>query len=1136
MKKTLTSCIIFILLYFAKDSTAQTQQVKFNPVTGTNGVTLGKINNIVRDKYGFLWFSDQTNRCIIKFDGSHMTRYQNDPKNSNTLGGYYPECLFADTAGNIWVGFYGMGLDKFDPVKNIFTHYRNNKNDAASLSNDFVTAILIDHLGNIWVGDYGGLDVLDEMTGKFKHYSNRAGDPSSLSCNKVRALYEDKEGVLWVGTGFAFDDINEGGLNRYNRNKGTFTRYMSDLKNPQTLINDKVRAIFEDSNGNFWIGTKGDGLHTLNRKTGLFTRYNYNPAKPGQLSRTPVNDSWDHITFITEDADKKIWIGTLMNGIIRYDPVSKQVFNYGNSNDKSGTLKDTTSWCANATPDGIIWLSTEQANLFKIDIYNTLIPHFDNKGNNTIISGFEEGDSVKWIGTVRGLVRKDLRNGTTRRFVNKPNNPNSLSNNVVTGIIKDKQGDFWIGTINGLNHFNLKDGKFTRYKYDTGKIINNSNVINNLCEDSNSNIWVSSYGNGMYMLNRQTEKFTTYKNDPANINTLSNDYVSAMIVNGDSLWIGTSNNGGLNKLNRHTGKFTHYLPGLSISCIYKDAAGIIWIGTPGGLFQYDKRSDIFISNAEENVRNNITEIASITGDKEDNLWIATRAGINMLNKKRDQLTYYGKENGISQSDNFFNWGGAHTLQDGELMFGYDGGYYAFYPDKLKTALDKTQLYFTRFWIDNKEIIPGNSGPLQKSLYDTKEIRLNHDQNVFSFSSTFIDFRNAGEKKIYYKLENYDKDWHNSGTEERIQYFNLPHGKYILRIKTANTSNGEWTEKNIAIIISPPWWSTWWAYCIYGLCLLAGIFFTDRIRRKVVIERERAKIKERELAQAKEIEKAYNELKVTQSQLIQSEKMASLGELTAGIAHEIQNPLNFVNNFSEVNIELTAELKTGLNDSAISDEKKNNLIDIVDDIAKNQEKINHHGKRADAIVKGMLQHSRSSNGIKEPTNINVLADEYLRLSYHGLRAKDKLFNATLKTDFDKSIGNINVIPQDIGRVLLNLFNNAFYAVNEKLRAENLKPKTESKAYEPVVTVTTRRLNSPSGDGGKIEISVKDNAAGIPPKIVDKIFQPFFTTKPTGQGTGLGLSLSYDIVKAHGGQIKVETKEGEGSQFTIQLSVT
>ena len=266
---------------------------------------------------------------------------------------------------------------------------------------------------------------------------------------------------------------------------------------------------------------------------------------------------------------------------------------------------------------------------------------------------------------------------------------------------------------------------------------------------------------------------------------------------------------------------------------------------------------------------------------------------------------------------------------------------------------------------------------------------------------------------------------------------------------------------------------------------------------------------------KTLEETLSNLKITQSQLIQSEKMASLGELTAGIAHEIQNPLNFVNNFSEVSNELIDEMKEELAKGNYDDAKG-----IADDVKQNLEKINHHGKRADAIVKGMLQHSRTGSATKEPTDINKLADEYLRLAFHGLRAKDKSFNATMKTDYDESIGNINIIPQDIGRVILNLITNAFYAVDEKT-------KSGIDNYEPTVSVRTKNINN------NVEIKVTDNGNGIPQNVIDKIFQPFFTTKPTGQGTGLGLSMSYDIVKAHGGEIKAETKNGEETEFFITL---
>jgi two-component system NtrC family sensor kinase len=302
--------------------------------------------------------------------------------------------------------------------------------------------------------------------------------------------------------------------------------------------------------------------------------------------------------------------------------------------------------------------------------------------------------------------------------------------------------------------------------------------------------------------------------------------------------------------------------------------------------------------------------------------------------------------------------------------------------------------------------------------------------------------------------------------------------------------------------------------ICGVLILATILYRNN----------RQKLKANSLLQEQkdEVHRVLANLKSTQAQLIQSEKMASLGELTSGIAHEIQNPLNFVNNFSEVNVELAGELKEELNKIELPAKNKTDLSALVQDIFENQYKILHHGKRAESIVKGMLQHSQNSIGVKEPTDINELADKYLKIAYHGLRGKNQSMFANMKTDFDENIGKINIIPQDIGRVMLNLFNNAFYAVHER-------KKQMGDGYEPLVSVTTK------GVGNKIEIRIKDNASGIPKNIIDKIFQPFFTTKPTGQGTGLGLSLSYEIVKAHGGELKVESKEGQYAEFIIDLPV-
>jgi ligand-binding sensor domain-containing protein/signal transduction histidine kinase len=1078
---------------------------------------------LVQDQRGFLWIG--TTNGLFKYDGSQYTAYHNQASNLNSLSDDVIECVAADQQGYIWIGCLQntSGLDRLDPTTGIFSHFRHNENDAYSISSDTVYAILQDHEGTIWVGTGNGLDRYDSKTNRFYHYQHKENDPSSLSFNQVRAIYEDKEGVLWVGAGSAWPEENirkEGGLNKLDKRTGKFKTWLHNDKDPNSLTDNRIRAIFEDSHGNFWVGSAGDGLHKMDRKTGRLERLLYNPSHPDGLSRPPVQGNYsggeDHITFITEDIQGRLWIGTHTGGINVYDPATKKSSWYGLGKNSREKLQENNFWAACRTRDGILWISTFNLNFYKINPYRLTVPYTH---TGFITRAFAEDDAqTLWIATNKGLVHQDNKGSIHKISMDKDSSWNK--NNIF--FIQKDNNRLWLATLHGLFYVDSGTNNIVGYHPDVGYtsgmhpdtiLIINKVKDNKLCLATN---------NGLKILDVKTGAFTTYMHDADDTNSLDQNYIYSLATGRNKdIWAGTLS--GINRLDRQTGQIKRYNGKFQVFCLLEDSEENLWAATGNGLFRYDRKADIFLSFTDQaGIINKTESIYGLAEDSQQNLWLNTSRGILRMNKERNETMMFSKDYGFAPiriSNNGF------TRKNGEVLFGDSAGYYTFNSSLSNQDTSKPVVNISSFLLNDIAVEPSPHGILTVPMEQTEEIRLKYNQNTFSFGFSTIDFVSDPQySRLIYMLQNYDNNWRLSNESREAFYFNLPPGKYLFRVK-AYGANGRSIEKQIAVIIAPPWWTSWWAYTIYGLCLLAGIFFTDRIQRKVVIEKERERTRERELAQAKEIEKAYKQLetahenlKATQGQLVQAEKMASLGELTAGIAHEIQNPLNFMNNFSEVNTELIdemkEELKAGNNREAST---------IAENIAENERKINIHGKRADAIVKGMLQHSRTNAGQKEPTDINVLADEYLRLSYHGLRARDGSFNATMKTDFDQTIGHLNVIPQDIGRVFLNLYNNAFYAVNERR-------KTAGTGYEPMLWVSTKKINS------RVEILVKDNGGGIPQKVKDKIFQPFFTTKPAGQGTGLGLSLSYDIIKAHGGEIKVNTSEGEFTEFLIQLPIT
>ena len=664
----------------------------------------------------------------------------------------------------------------------------------------------------------------------------------------------------------------------------------------------------------------------------------------------------------------------------------------------------------------------------------------------------------------------------------------------------------WIATTFGLYHYDLKSKDYKVYQVEDGGPLRNRNNLNRIIDLQNGQLLLG-LDLGLELFDKETKKRTRlqgYQYDQQ-VNELFQDSKGR-------IWFGLVflglNQYDLNKQEQL--EFTLKSGGEIISFIFEDSNGHIWVGTEAsGVYRFNESTQSFESYYDHSgLLERSSHVSAGVEDNNGNLWLAGIGGFIKLDPLSGASRLYGSSWGVNTYTMIP--GSSFKLSNGELYFGTGSGYYKFHPADLNVPDKKiAHPFINEFYIDEEK--------MDRSISEMTKLSLQHDENTFSFQISHIDYITDNQDKIIqYQLEGYQTHWGELDSGDNAYFHNIPPGHYTFKIRALDI-NGKWGERQLEIHIAKPWWQTWWAYALYALGGLLLGWGVHRSQKERTIRIEREKTRERELAQAKEIEKAYDELKATQAQLIHSEKMASLGELTAGIAHEIKNPLNFVNNFSEVNEELIEELLEEIETGDLSEVKK-----IAQDIRSNETKIQEHGKRADSIVKGMLMHSRANTHEKIPTDVNALCDEYLRLAYHGLRAKDKSFNAETKTNFDVELPEISIIPQDVGRVLLNLFTNAFYTVDKRRQRGN------DPSYQPTVSVETRALQK------GVIISIKDNGEGMSEEVKSKIFQPFFTTKPTGEGTGLGLSISYDIItKAHEGKIDVHSKLGHGSEFIIEI---
>ncbi len=1130
--------LLFLVLFFSVCSFSQQRQYTITNYTQENGLPSGTVRGIYKDTTGYLWLTAEGS--VARFDGYTYKTYRYNPDKPNGLPGIFLWAAEFPKFGDIYFGTKETYYS-FDPATEWFSAPFGDSAEIFSINEakdvkdcywlrtkDAICRISktgserftlpyawpLDSRVTLSPGNCCMLfnehtkDVLffDYQTKQFStpKILDRAGMEDSSSVRDIvftgnnfylftaHRLYRfdsAAKSFVWhldlKHTGnFYYDFFGSVPLNDTLIVTTSKTGYISILnirtgeeklvyvnkKLPEAKLTDRfILGCAPDNNGGVWMGSNNIGLIYYNVFTGELEQFIHEPTNSNSL---PVN----FVNSVLTDENGVVWASCFGHGIVKMEPV-KALFKTAipSVTKKAGSSEQGDVWSQNIrgfveTEDGY-WIATlnglygysNETHEFT-DLTNLCPPSQGNFGElkipNYSFGSFAEDHSGNlWIGTWYGeLVVYDTKLKRSFPFI-RPQPMKKYDSGWFRNLFCDSKNRMWISThgagisivdCNALNFENINEAKF-EYNFhdekDSTSLPQGSAFV--VTEDADGNIWAGTE-NGLCRYNEQTKNWKRYVNIPGNEKSIHHNNVRSLCLDKKgTLWIGT-NGGGLNRYNMEQDNFTHFTieNGLADDQIYTlvcDNNGMLWMGTNHGLCRF---------NPADYSCKNFTE-----------------------------------KDGIQNYE--YNTNAALKLKDGTLLFGGVAGYNIIDPDMIENnKAAPPVVVISSFKVFDKETPLGNH-----------IITLNHKENNLAFEFAALSYFQNQDNRYDYMLEGVDPDWVFSDTRRYVSYPKLDPGTYTFRVKACN-SDGVWNEAGaqLQITIVPPWWQTRWARILFFIAAVGILISYFRYRTHAL----RKNKKELEA----KVEERTHQLKESQQQLVQQEKLASLGQMTAGIAHEIQNPLNFVNNFSEISSDLIDEAQH----AKTEEEKK----EILDDLKDNVVKIMQHGKRASNIVQSMLSHGRQSTGEKRPTDINQLITEFLNLAFHGMRANFPGFNCVIVKNLHSDLPMINVVPQDISRVLLNIFNNALHAI--------------LKVQDGKIEVSTKKIN------GMIEIRVRDNGKGIPEDIIQKIFEPFFTTKAAGEGTGLGLSISHEIISAHGGEINVSSKENEFTEFVILLVLT
>lgn len=1061
----------------------KSQEITITPIPYPLDQFLTNIVGMSQDEKGFIWLADNYNG-LIRYDGTHKKYYKSNPSNPNSLITNRLETVFAGKDGIIWIGTYSEGLDRFDTNTETFTHFSHDANEPSSLSNNRITSLLEDTAGTLWVGTSKGLDTLDRVKGAFVPIRDQSSAGRLVAEATIRTIYEDKAGAIWVGTGIFFGGNQKSptdGLYQINKKTSQITRYANDSSDPTSLIDNRIKAIFEDSDRNLWIGSAGDGLHLMDRAKGTFSRLTYDKSNPSGLSRPPVNPdanfAVDHITFINEDSKGFLWIGTYAGGINRYNPKTQRVEFFGKSDDPAHNLGKNDFWTLLKTADGLLWIAgweptTENEVLYQLSTFSDKLDY--TSINKRVLSFAQDSDGGVWIGSAQGLerYRADTTEASFFSFVQK-----TLGQKRINDLSFDFSGNLWVATFAGLYQFDRDSRKVTHFEpknLDPTSL--GSNFVLTVLPDLDGKIWIGT-AERLDLLDTKTGIFSHYRHIPNDTNSLVSNTVSTLFKDSrGKIWIGTDK--GLTLFNPGNGSFQRKLKEYSsiVNNIFEDEKGRIWISTyRSGLFLSDEQGENFrLYKDETGLITNDLLVKGIVGDKERQLWLNTDLGFIKLNPETGVALLFG--NSLKRTvENNYNSLRTFLSNQRELFAGDDSGYYHFSLERLQKEYGASpELYWTKFFLGDKEAIPGENKFLPLPISQTKEITLPYNQNSIAFEFGDIDFvTKESEKNILYKLENFDSKWKKVNLDNKIYFNNLPPGDYVLHVKSANRF-GNVGEKSISIQILSPWFVKWWAWMVYLLLISAILYwiYSFLLRRKL----EHAEVHR------------LQELDLFKTRLY------------TNLTHEFRTPLTVI---------------SGIADHILTQPSLENLENGLPMIKRNSAQLLR-------LINQMLDLSKLESGKLSAKMIhdNILSYlKYLTESFHSF-ADSKDIRLHLLQGFEEL--DMDFDPEKIQAIFSNLVGNA---VKFTPSGGNI--------YIKIEKIASREMED------FLEIKVRDTGKGIPsehlPYIFDRFYQVDNSSTRTDEGTGIGLALTKELVLLMSGTIEVNSQLGKGSEFTLRLPV-